>query len=125
VVGYGSATKDQVQRMVASLLGLAAPPSPPDVADALALAICQRDHHAAARRGGCGLGRGARHGRNAMIGSLRGSLAAGRRRARSSSRWGASGTGSVTTSTMSALGASGSEVFFHVHTHVREDAIVL
>jgi len=26
--------------MVASLLGLAAPPSPPDVADALALAIC-------------------------------------------------------------------------------------
>jgi len=39
VVGYGSATKDQVQRMVASLLGLAAPPSPPDVADALALAI--------------------------------------------------------------------------------------
>ena len=40
VVGYGSATKDQVQRMVASLLGLAAPPAPPDVADALALAIC-------------------------------------------------------------------------------------
>ena len=40
LVGYGSATKDQVQRMVASLLGLAAPPSPPDVADALALAIC-------------------------------------------------------------------------------------
>jgi len=40
VVGFGSATKDQVQRMVASVLGLADPPSPPDVADALALAAC-------------------------------------------------------------------------------------
>ena len=40
VVGYGGATKDQVQRMVASVLGLAEPPRPPDVADALALAAC-------------------------------------------------------------------------------------
>jgi len=40
LVGYGSATKDQVQRMVASVLGLDAPPRPPDVADALALAVC-------------------------------------------------------------------------------------
>ena len=40
LVGYGAATKDQVQRMVANVLGLAAPPSPPDVADALALAVC-------------------------------------------------------------------------------------
>ncbi|HYA67357.1 MAG TPA: crossover junction endodeoxyribonuclease RuvC [Acidimicrobiales bacterium] len=40
VVGYGGATKDQVQRMVASLLGMAEPPRPPDVADALALALC-------------------------------------------------------------------------------------
>ncbi len=29
LVGYGAATKDQVQRMVASVLGLATPPSPP------------------------------------------------------------------------------------------------
>ncbi len=40
VVGYGSATKEQVQRMVASVLGLSTPPRPPDVADALALAAC-------------------------------------------------------------------------------------
>ena len=40
VVGYGSATKEQVQRMVAAVLGLAEPPTPPDVADALALALC-------------------------------------------------------------------------------------
>lgn len=32
---------------------------------------------------------------------------------------------SVTTGTAAALGAAGSEVFLHVHTHVREDAIVL
>jgi crossover junction endodeoxyribonuclease RuvC len=40
LVGYGGATKQQVQRMVASVLHLDTPPSPPDVADALALAIC-------------------------------------------------------------------------------------
>ncbi len=40
VAGYGAATKHQVQRMVAELLGLSAPPRPPDTADALALAIC-------------------------------------------------------------------------------------
>jgi crossover junction endodeoxyribonuclease RuvC len=40
VVGYGSATKEQVQRMVQTLLGLEQIPKPADRADALALAIC-------------------------------------------------------------------------------------
>ncbi len=40
VTGYGAATKDQVQRMVQALLQLPERPRPPDVADALALAIC-------------------------------------------------------------------------------------
>ncbi|HVF75028.1 MAG TPA: crossover junction endodeoxyribonuclease RuvC [Acidimicrobiales bacterium] len=40
VAGYGAATKEQVQRMVQSLLGLPEPPRPPDAADALALALC-------------------------------------------------------------------------------------
>lgn len=40
VTGYGSAPKEQVQRMVATLLELPAVPRPPDVADALALAVC-------------------------------------------------------------------------------------
>ncbi|HEX4320901.1 MAG TPA: crossover junction endodeoxyribonuclease RuvC [Acidobacteriaceae bacterium] len=40
VVGYGLAGKEQVQFMVARLLGLAEPPQPPDAADALAIAIC-------------------------------------------------------------------------------------
>ena len=40
VVGYGRAEKHQVQHMVKMLLGLPAPPSPHDAADALAVAIC-------------------------------------------------------------------------------------
>lgn len=40
VVGYGRAEKHQVQRMVASLLKLAAPPESEDACDALAIAIC-------------------------------------------------------------------------------------
>jgi crossover junction endodeoxyribonuclease RuvC len=40
VCGSGSADKDQVQRMVASLLGLPEPPAPDHAADAFAVAIC-------------------------------------------------------------------------------------
>lgn len=45
VTGSGTAGKEQVQRMVQSLLGLSETPRPPDAADALALALC---HHARA-----------------------------------------------------------------------------
>ena len=40
VTGSGRAPKEQVQRMVARILGLDEPPTPADAADALALAIC-------------------------------------------------------------------------------------
>ncbi len=40
VTGYGAATKRQVQEMVQTLLGLVELPSPPDAADAAALALC-------------------------------------------------------------------------------------
>jgi crossover junction endodeoxyribonuclease RuvC len=40
VCGSGAAAKDQVQRMVAALLGLEGPPASDHAADALALAIC-------------------------------------------------------------------------------------
>jgi len=40
VAGYGGASKHQIQRMVASLLGLADCPEPSDAADALAVALC-------------------------------------------------------------------------------------
>jgi crossover junction endodeoxyribonuclease RuvC len=39
VAGYGAADKEQVGRMVALILELAAPPTPDDAADALAVAI--------------------------------------------------------------------------------------
>ncbi len=41
VVGYGRADKKQVQQMVKMLLNLPKIPKPDDVADALAVAICQ------------------------------------------------------------------------------------
>jgi crossover junction endodeoxyribonuclease RuvC len=41
VCGHGGADKAQVARMVAQLLGLAAPPTPDHAADALAVAICE------------------------------------------------------------------------------------
>jgi crossover junction endodeoxyribonuclease RuvC len=40
VAGNGHATKTSVQQAVRTRLRLAAPPNPPDVADALAIAIC-------------------------------------------------------------------------------------
>jgi crossover junction endodeoxyribonuclease RuvC len=40
VCGSGSADKEQIQRMVASLLGLPEPPTPDHAADAFAVAIC-------------------------------------------------------------------------------------
>jgi crossover junction endodeoxyribonuclease RuvC len=40
IVGYGRATKDQVQQMVRMLLGLDSVPQPDDAADAIAIAIC-------------------------------------------------------------------------------------
>lgn len=39
VVGYGHASKEQVQEMIRRVFGLDAPPRPHDVADALALAL--------------------------------------------------------------------------------------
>jgi crossover junction endodeoxyribonuclease RuvC len=44
VCGYGSAGKQQVQRMVQSLLHLKELPKPDDAADALAVAICHINH---------------------------------------------------------------------------------
>lgn len=40
VTSYGRGSKAQVQAMVQALLGLDAPPAPPDAADALAVALC-------------------------------------------------------------------------------------
>lgn len=44
VIGKGSASKEQVQKMMQMLLGLAKPPTPQDAADALSLAVCHAHH---------------------------------------------------------------------------------
>ena len=49
VCGSGRAAKDQVQRMVQTLLALPAPPTPDHAADALAVAICHANHGPLAR----------------------------------------------------------------------------
>jgi len=55
VAGYGSAGKAQVQRMVQALLRLPERPSPPDAADALALALCHLAVPEALRRAAAGV----------------------------------------------------------------------
>ena len=40
VVGYGRASKNQIQQMVSTLLGMSTVPQPDHAADALAVAIC-------------------------------------------------------------------------------------
>lgn len=40
ITGNGRATKEQMQRAVAAQMGFAEPPDPPDVADAIAVAVC-------------------------------------------------------------------------------------
>ena len=50
VTGYGKAEKQQVQLMVARLLGLEEIPQPADAADALAIAICDLHTAATTRR---------------------------------------------------------------------------
>ncbi len=51
VCGSGAATKEQVQRMVGLLLGLAEPPRSDHAADALAVAICHASHGRPAEAG--------------------------------------------------------------------------
>lgn len=46
LTGHGRAGKDQIQRMIQHTFGLSRAPHPPDVADALAIALC---HHNALR----------------------------------------------------------------------------
>jgi crossover junction endodeoxyribonuclease RuvC len=50
VAGYGAADKEQVQRMVRTVLQLAEIPTPDDAADALAVAICVANRERAGER---------------------------------------------------------------------------
>jgi len=50
VTGYGSADKRQIQQMVRRTLGLRELPQPPDIADALAIALCHIYCHSGRER---------------------------------------------------------------------------
>lgn len=56
VAGTGGATKDQMERMVQALLGIAHPLRPVDAADAVALALCHLAHAPLRRRVAARLG---------------------------------------------------------------------
>lgn len=79
VAGYGAATKEQVQRMVAVLCSLPVVPAPPDVADALGLAICHLTVDAGQARVASALARDAK-GRGPVQGA-RGRIEAAEERA--------------------------------------------
>lgn len=51
VAGHGGADKEQMQRMVQTLLDLPQVPRPADAADAVALALCHLAHRPPVRRG--------------------------------------------------------------------------
>jgi len=57
VAGYGNANKEQVQRMVRSLLRLSETPEPADASDALAVALCHIQRMDADARMAAGFGR--------------------------------------------------------------------
>ena len=121
VVGFGSASKEQVQNMVAALLELPQRPSPPDVADALALAVCHLTSQPLRRAIAA-----ANVGAAAVIGWLSGSVIA--RTGEGELLVDVHGVGyrvSVPAPLLVTAGEPGSEVSLHVHTHVREDAIIL
>ena len=131
LVGYGAATKDQVQRMVAQVLGLRAIDGPPDVADALALAVCHLTTVPLRRAVAAAMeaqGTARTKGKRDMIGLLRGPVVL--RTGECEVIVDVAGVGyrvTVTPATAATLVAAGAgtEANLFVHTHVREDAIVL
>ena len=125
LVGFGGATKEQVQRMVPRCSAWSSRPRPPDVADALALAACHLTGQPLRRA----VAASSRRARNE---GCRGDRIAARHPARATDdgrgdrrrrRRGVPGRRSRPRCGL--LGTVGSDVFLHVHTHVREDAIVL
>jgi crossover junction endodeoxyribonuclease RuvC len=50
VAGFGGAGKEQIERMVQTLLGITTPLRPVDAADAVALALCHLAHAPLQRR---------------------------------------------------------------------------
>ena len=140
MVGYGRAEKPQVQEMVKLLLGLDAAPSPHDVADALAVAICHRRTQGGSRHRRAAIGR--RHV-NAAV--RRGWPRAGASRHSPGTMIAPPARGAARETAQPVIvdvagcrlrragaaldllrvGEPGGRVTLRVHTHVREDVIAL
>ena len=138
MVGYGRAEKQQVQEMMKLLLGLDAVPSPHDVADALAVAICHV--HTSTSAVAASPTRGGPAARRALVARLPAltlrqciddrppSAARFSRRPRAALIVDVGGVGYdvlVPLSTFYVLGEPGAAVTLRIHTHVREDVIAL
>ena len=65
LVGAGHASKEQVQRAIQSFFNLKTAPQPPDVADALAVALCHAHRAVRTARGNLGIGAAGRETRRA------------------------------------------------------------
>ena len=134
VTGFGAATKDQVQRMVARLLDLDAVPKPADAADALALALCHLSTAPWARASWTAPARSSPQaptgtGGAAVIASLRGVVterkAVGDASVELVVDVGGVGYRLVVAPRTAGGLHTGHDAFLAVHTHVREGAITL
>ncbi len=145
VVGYGRAEKGQVQSMIQLLLGLTEPPTPFDAADALAIAVCHL--HRMNMRGVRGAtprptkrravrpAAGARSAQprragvgpraNDMIAHLRGRLLEKQPNRLIVDVNGVGYDVHVPLSTFYEMAEPGADVTLRIHTHVREDALLL
>ena len=133
VAGYGSATKDQVQRMVQVLLGLR--PSPParrtgPTPSPWRSATCPGPGSGPRPPRRCRSAGRRQLRRPGVIGSLRGIVLdrAARPGQAAEVLLEVGGVGYrvlVPGGALGRIGAPGSPAFLHVHTHVREDALVL
>ncbi len=124
LVGYGAATKEQVQRMVAQVLGAAGDRRAARRRRRAGAGGLPPDHRAVAPGHACGT----REGGNNVIGLLRGAVVV--RTGEGEVIVDVGGVGyrvAVTPATAAALvtAGSGAGATLYVHTHVREDAIVL
>ena len=139
VVGYGRAEKGQVQSMIQLLLGLAEPPAPFDASDALAIAVChlhRMNLRGVERLAAATLPRAAGRAdelarlpsvspRHSMIAHLRGRLLEKHPNRVIVDVNGVGYDVHVPLSTFYEMAEPGDEIALRIHTHVREDALLL
>ena len=123
VCGSGRAAKDQVQRMVQTLLALEELPRPDHAADALAVAICHAN--SAPMRRALAQRHAARRAGAAMIALLSGEVAVRRPDHVVVSCGGVGYRLAVSAETLRQVPAAGKPATLHTHLIVRDDALLL